>query len=145
MATGPMHRPGWVTFVAVMEFIGAGFALLGGLFAMLAGSVIAAAFESGLGEFGDFVAGFIVVLGIILIGFGVLAIFVGIGLLKGRAWARITAIVLIILSAAFSLISLVTGDFTSIVSLAVDGLMLYALFNPQTKAWFDQMARQPTA
>lgn len=132
-----------MTFVAVMQFIGAGFALLGGLFAMLAGSVIAAAFESGLGEFGDLIAGLIVVVGIVLIGLGVLAIFVGIGLLKGRGWARITAIVLTILSAAFSLISLISGDFTSIVSLALDGLMLYALFNPQTKAWFEHMARNP--
>lgn len=110
---------------------------------MLAGSVIAAAFESGLGEFGDLIAGLIVVVGIVLIGLGVLAIFVGIGLLKGRGWARITAIVLTILSAAFSLISLISGDFTSIVSLALDGLMLYALFNPQTKAWFEHMARNP--
>ncbi|MES2341061.1 MAG: hypothetical protein V4597_05240, partial [Pseudomonadota bacterium] len=126
-----------------MEFIGAGFLLLVGLAALVFGSAIAAAFEGGFGELGDVIGGLIVVVGIVMIGLGVLSLFIGLGLLKGRGWARITAIVLTILGALISLMSLVSGDFSQIISLALDGLMLYALFNPQTRAWFDHMAHQP--
>jgi hypothetical protein len=139
------HRPGWVTFAAVMQFIGAAALLLGGLLAMVGGSFIAALFEGGLGEFGDVLAGIIVVVGVILLLLGVLFLFMGLGLLKGRGWARITAIVFAALGALFAILAIVQGDFGSLLNLVLDGLIIYALVNPKSKAWFDQMARMPRA
>jgi hypothetical protein len=140
-----LQRPGWVTFAAVMQFVSGGFLLLVGLLLMLGGSFLAAIFEEGLGELGDLLGAFFLVIGIVVLAIGVLAIFVGIGVLKGQGWARITAIVLTILGALASVDSLLNGDYMSIVWLALDGLVLFALFNPVSKQWFDQMAPRPMA
>lgn len=138
-----LHRPGWVTFAAVMQFIAAAALLLGGLLVMVGGSFIASLFEEGLGELSDAIAGLIIILGVILILVGVLVLFVGLGLLKGRGWAKITAIVLAAIGILFAIVSLIDGDFGSLLNLALDGLIIYALVNPQSKAWFEQQARMP--
>jgi hypothetical protein len=138
---GMMERPGWVLFAAVMQFIGAAALLILGLFALVGGSFIAALFEGGLGEFSDVFAGLIMVIGVIMLLFGVLALFIGLGLLKGRAWAKIVAIIFAALGAIAAVLSLLQGEFGSLLNLALNGLIIYALVNPQSKAWFEQQAR----
>ena len=97
-------RPGWVTFVGVYWLIGASFALVVGLVAVLAGGTLAAAFEEGYGEFGDVVGGLILVLGVLLLALGALGILLGVNVMKGRNWARVTTLVLAILGIAFGAI-----------------------------------------
>lgn len=143
MTMAPMHRPGWVTFAAVMEFIYAGFLFLGGIFLVFGGAFLGAVIEEFTDEynFGVALGALFVFIGVLLIGLGVLALLIGLGLLKGRGWARITAIVFTIIGAVFGVLSLLVGDFTAVLGLVVDGLILFALFNPQSKAWFESQAR----
>jgi hypothetical protein len=139
--SGPAKRPGWVTFVAVYYFIVAGFSLLVGLVALLAGGMLAAYFEEGAGEWGDIIGTLVAVVGVIVLLFGALALVVGLNVLKGRGWARITAMVLAIVGLVFSGLSVLVGDFSSIISIALDVLVLVALTRPESKAFFEASPR----
>jgi hypothetical protein len=128
--SGPAKRPGWVTFVAVYYFIVAGFSLLVGLVALLAGGMLAAYFEEGAGEWGDIIGTLVAVVGVIVLLFGALALVVG-----------ITAMVLAIVGLVFSGLSVLVGDFSSIISIALDVLVLVALTRPESKAFFEASPR----
>lgn len=136
---GPVQRPGWVMMVAIFQFIGGGFLILGGILVATVGSV----FAQFLDELGDLIGGFIVIIGILMLAFGVLEILLGTQVLKGREWARIVSLVLAFVAGAFDLIGLMGGNFFGIVSLAIDVLIIVGLLNPQTRAWFAQQSRGP--
>jgi hypothetical protein len=130
--SGKPTRPGWVTFVGVVDFIGGGAGILIGLVVAVAGSAFAAAF----GGLGTLFSGLLAVLGVIIIVLGILYILLGVQVLKGRNWARIVNIVFAILGLVGAVFSIARGNFGSIVSLALDGLIVFALFRPESKAFF---------
>ena len=110
----PLTRPGTVTTAAiVMMVIGVLVAVLG-LLIVLAGSLLSGAGGTGFsGQFADLpaaVGGFVVVVGVIFLAFGVLEVFTGIYLLPGRPWARIMAIILSILGGLVSLGGVLDGQ-----------------------------------
>jgi hypothetical protein len=81
--------------------------------------------------------GLFIVLGIIVIAFAVLDFFIGRGLWKGKNWARIIAIIIAILGFISALLSLVDGQFLSIISLVIHGLIGgYLLFSKEVKKTF---------
>ena|SRR3989338_2131023 len=80
-----------VKVFSVLYFLGAAFGILVGLGFLLGGGLLG----FGLGAvLGGFFGGLLAVLGVVLIIYGVLDLFVGWGLWKHKNWARITAIVL---------------------------------------------------
>ncbi len=111
-----MGRPTGGTVLAVLNFLGAGLCVLGGL-AFTVGMGIggaAAASTKGAGV-GAFLVGLGDVGGVLLLVCAAIGVVVGIGLWKLRGWARMVTIVLTILS----LVLAVPGLFMSIFSLKV--------------------------
>ena len=145
---GRAERPGWVTFVGVYYVIAAVFLCLIGVIALFAGSIVAAAFEGGWGEFGDAIAAIVAVVGVFLLAFGILAVFIAMGIFRGRPWARMTAMVLSILGIVFGVLGAVAdvvalnnGAATGspgggVLGLVLDVLVLVALTRPASKAYF---------
>ncbi len=99
-----------VKIFAILSWIGAVFAVLGGLGMLLGGSFLS---SLGGGLFGGVLGGLVVVMGIIMLVIGVLEAFVGFGLWQHKNWARITVIVL----GALSLISFPLGTIIGILEI----------------------------
>ena len=125
-------RPTGVAILAILDFIGGALAILAGVaFIALGGSGLLGSFG-----FGSLLSGFVAVLGGVVLILGLFAIFVGWGLWSGKGWAWTLAIVLYAIGALFSLASLVTGSYTSIVSLVIYALLIWYLWKPHVKAYF---------
>jgi hypothetical protein len=101
-----MQRPGGVTFIAVLDFIGGALCAIGGLFAFAGGSFIAsmiAAANQGSTTGSGLAAGIGAFIGVIFLVFAALAIITALGLLKLKGWARIIQLVLSVLGLLGSL------------------------------------------
>lgn len=135
-------RPGAVTAVAVYDFIACGLAFLFGLLLLLAGGVIAQLFdEAGGAPLAGLAAGMLALVGFVLLGLGVLVLFIGLGLLKGQKWAWVVQIVFAALGLLSGMTSLAMGDiFSALWSFLVDGLVLWAMLVPASIAWFNRGA-----
>jgi hypothetical protein len=125
-----------------VAFIFGGFMALGGLGAMLGGAVLSRMANSGgLGMLAG-VGG--AILGFVLLGFAVVYIVDGIGLMKIASWARILTIILVglsLLRSAFGMMRSLghlhpVGVFFSLVIAAIDVWILVYLFNPDVKQAF---------
>jgi hypothetical protein len=140
-ATAP--RPGIVTgaggtLIALGVLTGLfGLVMLLGasIFAGAAGSIDTSQMPGASGFFGA-VAGALIVLTLIIIGFGVLQFIAGLKILSGRGWARITGIVLAIIGLLFGLAGLGgdNGPLLGLVLVVANGFVLFALFT--TGDWF---------
>jgi hypothetical protein len=58
------------------------------------------------------------------------------GLLTGKGWAWLITVILAIISIVFSIVSIVIGMYGSIVSLIIEGIILYYMFRPSVKSYF---------
>ena len=79
------------------------------------------------------------VIAVIVIILGIFTVVVGIGLLKGKKWARIVTIASAIIS--IPLTALYLGELDILIllgSVALDGLILYYMFRPQIREYFIQ-------
>jgi hypothetical protein len=101
-----MERPTGVTILAVLCFIGAGFAALGALLTFVGGAALSAL--GGRGTMGlGMLAGFgAAVFGVFILCLGVIYAVVGYGLWTLQNWGRIVAIVLIALGLVFAALGL---------------------------------------
>ncbi|HZI58863.1 MAG TPA: hypothetical protein VFF39_18920, partial [Verrucomicrobiae bacterium] len=91
-----MARPGGVTVIAVLCFLGGGLLLLGGI-GMMAGGGILAGLMNQQGQanpMAGIIASVGAALGVFCLIFAVIEILLGVGLLKLKEWARITTVVL---------------------------------------------------
>lgn len=112
-APAPGARPGVVTAAGILLIVAGAFAILGGLLSFGA---------AGLG-------GIFVILAVILLAIGALEIYAGIQILGLRERGRVIGLVVAGIGAIFSLIFLITaGDFTQIISLALDAFVIWALW-----------------
>jgi hypothetical protein len=153
-----MGRPVGVTILAILNFIGAAFCLLGGIGMILGGGVIATMLsQQGQGSAGaaGILAGLGAAAGVFIIIIGGVSALVGFGLWKLKGWARIVSIVLFAISGAFQLLgilgtlahfnlfALIWGAFW----VAVDAFVIWYLLKPEVKAAFQQqpMARAASA
>lgn len=134
---GPEARPVGISILAVLSFVGAAFAALGALFFLFLGAALGsfAGSEGALAGtlVGGLVGGFFVV-------FAVVEAVVGYGLWNGRNWAWILTLIVTGFYAIASLIGLSQGEYSSIVSLAIGGGILWYLFQPGVKRYFGQAA-----
>jgi hypothetical protein len=108
---GAGARPGAVTAAAVLLFIGGGFAVLGGLLLLTASSV----------------AAILSVIGILLLAIGAVEIYAGVQVLALRERGRVLAVVLAAVGAVFSLLSIGRTPGSSIVGIAIDAFIIWAL------------------
>jgi hypothetical protein len=143
-----MGRPVGVTILAILDFIGAAFCLLGGIGMILGGGFIATMMsqQGGQGSAGaaGFFAGLGAVAGVFIIIMGGVCALVGFGLWKLKGWARIVSIVLTGISGAFQLLGLLgtLAHFNlfavvwSLFWIAVDALIIWYLLKPEVKAAF---------
>lgn len=98
-----------VKVISVLYYIGAAFSFLFGLLFIVGGAFIGGILGEKLAAWGTIGSSIFIILGIAMLGFGVLDIFIGRGLWKGQNWARIAAIVLAIFGILGGLTSLVSG------------------------------------
>ncbi|PIN91329.1 hypothetical protein COU57_01045 [Candidatus Pacearchaeota archaeon CG10_big_fil_rev_8_21_14_0_10_32_14] len=132
--------PVGVKIISVLYYIEAAFLILLGL-VFVFGASAASTLLKDSPELAAAGAGIFIVLGIILILFGALFIFLGIKLWKGKNWARIVTIVLYILGVLIELLSLVSGGTMNIVWgviwIIIDGTIAgYLLLNKEVKQAF---------
>ncbi len=129
--------PVGVKILAILAFIGAVADLLLGLGFIFGASALGAFFAQYtlLGAIG---AGVIAVGGVVLILFAVLNFFIGKGLWKGQNWSRILVLIFVVIGAIGGLFSLISGEFSSIIGLAINGLIIWYLgFNQPVVKAFD--------
>lgn len=112
----------WVAFAGVML-------MLIGVFSVIAG--LAAAFEDDYFIKGPFDGEVLVmstqVIGIIWIALGVLKVMAGYALIQGREWARVVTIILCFLNAVVDIAALGQQPFLSIVLIALNVTVIYAV------------------
>ncbi len=148
-----MQRPGGVTVIAVLDFIGAGFCVIAALLMFMGGSILASLMgaaatangAAGAAPAAGIMASIGIVAGVIVLCFGALAVFVALGLLKLKNWARITTIVLSALGLLSSLRNLIAafhggGMVVTIIILAYHIWVIWYMLQPNVKAAFGQTA-----
>jgi len=144
-----MGRPVGVTILAILNFIGAAFCLLGGIGMILGGGFIATMLsQQGQGSAGaaGILAGLGAAAGVFIIIMAGISALLGFGLWKLKGWARIITIVLYGISAALQLLGLLGSlahfnAFAVIWSafwIAVDAFVIWYLLRPEVKAAFQQ-------
>lgn len=144
-----MQRPSGVTAIAVIDFLGAGLLILGGIAVFFGGAFIGAMIGGGASRTGAGAGlGMLIgaALGIVLLVFAAIAAVTGWGLWSLKEWARVTQIVLAalgILRTFFSIMSVFThghifGIPFSLLWLAYYGWVIYYLIQPHVKAAFVQ-------
>jgi len=142
-----MGRPTGVTILAILNFIGAAFCLLGGIGMILGGGFIATMLsQQGQGNAGaaGILAGLGAAAGVVIIICGGISALIGFGLWKLKGWARIVSIVLYGISAALQLLGLlgslahfnVFAVIWSVFWIAVDAFIIWYLLKPEVKAAF---------
>ena len=126
------QRPTGVTIIAVLAIIVGILSLLGGLL-VVAASAFVGAIASPVG------GAVLVALGSFLVLIGLIFLVAAYGFWKGTKWGWWVGIIATALSLIGSVVSLATGNFTSVVSLLIDLLLLYYLTRAHVKAWFHEM------
>lgn len=154
-----MGRPTGVTIIAILDFLGAGLCILGGLGMMLGGGFIATLINQQGGQAGAGAAGILagigVMVGIFCLIIAAVDIILAVGLLKLKEWARIVTIVLTAIFGALGVLGLLTSFihfnlFATIIRvcvLAIQAFIIMYLLKPEVKAAFQQqpMARAASA
>jgi hypothetical protein len=148
-----MQRPTGVTIIAVLDFIGAGFAVIGALLMFMGGSILAGLFSAaatangatGTAPAAGIMASIGIIAGVIVLCFAVLAIFIAMGLLKLKNWARVTTIVLSGLGLLSSLSRFLHGFagggmIVTIIIVAYYIWVIWYMLQPDVKAAFGQPA-----
>lgn len=117
---GPTAWVGWIWFAAMMLVLNGFFNALDGLVALFNNDVYAVG-KKGLVTFNFTTWGWIFLL------LGILQVVIGVMLIQGRMWARIVAMILVMLN-AFAQITFITAfPLWSIVVIALDVIVLWAL------------------
>ena len=153
-----MSRPVGVTILAILNFIGAAFCLLGGIGMILGGGFIATMLsQQGQGSAGaaGVLAGLGAAAGIFIIIMGGVSALLGFGMWKLKGWARMVSIVLFAISGVMQLLGLlgtlahfnVFAFVWTVFWIAVDAFVIMYLLKPEVKAAFQQkpMARAASA
>jgi len=113
----PGARPGAVTAAAVLLLVGGGLSILAGII-LLSGAGVAA---------GRAVGGFFAFVAVVLLVVGGMQIYAGIRVLELREAGRMLGMILAGVAAFFNLLSLGRAPGSSVIGLAIDGFILYAL------------------
>ena len=162
-------RPTGVTIIGILKIIGGILVLIGGFVLISIGPIISQMNGNDQSstlvgnQFSDGndtntmitnsqlskVSGYFNIFGIISIPLGIANLIVGVGLLKGKGWAWLGAVILGIISIVFNVVYLaILGgvDAASIggtvVGIIIDGIILWYLFRPKVKEYFGRVKIQ---
>jgi hypothetical protein len=171
LQSSPKSRPTGVTILAILNIIRGVIVLVGGILLVLAGAFLSSlpptAFEDALNNGNQtingnltsagislsgispaFFGGIATAIGGVLIAIGIVSFIVAYGLLKGMRWAWTVAVVVTIINIAFDAISIATAVNVGggIISIIINGIILYYLYRPHVKAYFGKgVSRSPPA
>lgn len=137
-------RPLGVAVVAVVELLFATLLLGLATFILVAGAVagylagaIASSLEVSLPSFVTaLIGGIAAVFAALFVSFSILLFSLATGTLRGRPWAWTATLVLGILVAISSVVDVFMGVFTSLIDLAIAGLVIWYFYEPGVKAFF---------
>ncbi|HEX7031671.1 MAG TPA: hypothetical protein VF172_01600 [Nitrososphaera sp.] len=143
-----MARPVGVTIIGILMAIAGVVMIIAGISAIALAPIIPMATESeelAMGISSTMFGGIAIASGAILLSLGIVSLVVAYGLFKGLSWAWTAAVVLSIIGIVMSVVSIVTGNFGSIVSLIINGVILYYLYRPHVKAYFGKAVSAPAS
>lgn len=143
-----MSRPVGVTIIGVLMAIAGIVMIIAGISAMALAPLIPMATESqdlAMGISSTMLGGIAIASGAIMLAIGIASLVIAYGLFKGRPWAWTAAVVLSIIGIVMSVVSIVTGNFGSIVSLIINGVIIYYLYRPHVKAYFGKAVSAPAS
>lgn len=143
-----MSRPVGVTIIGVLMAIAGIVMIIAGISAMALAPLIPMATESqdlAMGISSTMLGGIAIASGAIMLALGIASLVIAYGLFKGRPWAWTAAVVLSIIGIVMSVVSIVTGNFGSIVSLIINGVIIYYLYRPHVKAYFGKAVSAPAS
>lgn len=137
---GQLEMPGLMKTSRVLLFILSGFQILAGIIIGLTFGVLQDA-SNATGSDSQLLGGLGILIAVLLVGLGVLSIFLGVKFAKGGSGIRITTIVYASLMILGSLSNLFggqggSGTFGGIISLAISGILLASMVNGAASAWF---------
>jgi hypothetical protein len=143
-----MGRPTGVTIIAVLMVIAGVVMIIAGISALAVAPFLPMAIPSQdlpTGLSASMLGGMAVGSGAVMLALGIAGLVISYGLFKGRGWAWTAAVVLSIIGVVMSVVAIVTGNFGSIVSLIINGVILYYLYRPHVKAYFGKAVSAPTS
>ena len=85
------------------------------------------------------IVGVVMVTAGIAIALGIASFVISWGLLKGKGWAWIITVILAIISLVFSIIGLASGSIPNIISIIINGVILYYMYRPEVKSYFGRV------
>lgn len=133
---GKQQVPTGVKVISVLYYIGMALELILGILFLVGAGIVGSVVEE-IPVISLLGSGFLVLIGIILIGISVLSFFVARGLWNGNNWARIVTIIFSGLGALSAISSLVQGRASSIIGLAIHFIIIgYLLFSSDVKKAF---------
>lgn len=139
----PPGRPLGVTILSLLYALLGLMLLLGGLLLLVAGPLVAEdpdfqrTLREDLGpELAAQAQAFLPVIGAVVLGVGAVVAALAYGTWAGRAWAWPLGLVLIVLSALSSVASLLAGDAGSVLSLLLDGFLVWYYLQAGVQRWF---------
>ena len=148
-------RPTGITIIGILKIIAGILGFIGGIVLIASGPTVSQINENDTsdtmntdGEISKFDR-YLQIFGIISVPIGVANIIVGIGLLKGKGWAWIGAVMLSIISIIVTLVYLVIlggggaariGEIT--VSIIINGIILWYLYRPNVRSYFGRIKIQ---
>ena len=128
--------PVGVQIISIFAYIVSALLIFMGIIFIIYGTSFSDVLIDVLGEYGP---GIVIVLGVLLLGLGILGIFVGIGLWRRKNWARITTIVILILLIVSSLYGLFAGGgiARNIITILISAVIgAYLTFSKEAKEAF---------
>ncbi len=143
-----MNRPTGVTIIAVLMAIAGAVMIIAGTSALAFAPFIPVAVQNQnlpAGMSMTMLGGIAVGAGSFMIALGIASLVISYGLFKGKGWAWTAAVVLSIIGIAMSVVAIVTGNFGSVISLIIDGVILYYLYRPHVKAYFGKAVSAPAS
>ena len=85
------------------------------------------------------IVGVVMVTAGIAMALGIASFVLSWGLLKGKGWAWIITVILAIISLVFSIIGLASGSIPNIISMIINGVILYYMYRPEVKSYFGRV------
>ena len=85
------------------------------------------------------IVGVVMVTAGIAIALGIASFVLTWGLLKGKGWAWIITVILAIISLVFSIIGLASGSIPNIISIIINGVILYYMYRLEVKSYFGRV------
>jgi len=130
-----VDRPIGVTLLSIISFIIGGFCILLGIGIITLGGFLITMLR--IPPVGFLVGGMIVGIGMGMIFIGFIGVLVGWGLLKGKNWARIIAIIISIISFIIGTLLLITPGFGwGIMSIITSAIIIYYLTRENVREYF---------